>query len=134
MKDEIVVWDEAFSVGYPAIDDEHKKLVAMVNELFQLDEQGNAVQKSIIAKTFQKAGEYAQTHFHHEEEILKKANYSNLATHKKEHESFMHEIWEEFNLFNKGSESAVGLARFLKKWLLNHIAVVDKHYAPYLVK
>ena len=43
MKDKMVVWDEAFSVGYPAIDDEHKKLVAMVNELFQLDEQGDAV-------------------------------------------------------------------------------------------
>jgi len=38
----------------------------------------------------------------------------------------MTEIWNEFSLFNKGNESPAGLAGFLKKWLLNHIAVTGK--------
>jgi hemerythrin len=46
----------------------------------------------------------------------------------------MTEVWKEFSLFNEGNESPAGLARFLKKWLLNHIAITDKQYAPYLAK
>jgi hemerythrin len=26
------------------------------------------------------------------------------------------------------------MARYLKKWLLNHIAISDKKYMPYLIK
>jgi len=134
MSAELVVWDEAFSVGFPAIDEQHKKLVDMINELFQLSENGSNEAKSAFAKAFSKAGEYAQTHFHDEEECLKKTDYPSLDEHKKEHVSFMTEVWNEFSLFNKGNESPAGLAEFLKKWLLNHIAVTDKQYAPYLAK
>ena len=99
-----------------------------------MDKDGNTIAKAIFAKTFSEAGNYAQTHFHDEEEILEKACYPNLTEHKKEHVTFMTEVWKQFNLFNEGNESPAGLARFLKKWLLTHIAVSDKKYAPYLVE
>jgi hemerythrin-like metal-binding protein len=134
MNEEIVVWDDVYSVGNTVIDDQHKKLVAMINDLFQLNQNEAAVAKAVFAKAFSKAGEYAQTHFNEEEAILEKAGYPNLTEHKKEHISFMAGVWKEFALFNEGNESPVGLASLLKKWLLNHIAVIDKQYAPYLNK
>ena len=134
MDENIAVWDVAYSVGHPTIDDQHKKLVNMINDLFQLDKDGGNATKATFAKTFSKAGEYAQTHFHEEEEILDKAGYPNLSEHKKEHVIFMNGVWSQFSSFNEGNESPVGLARFLKKWLLTHIAVSDKKYAPYLVE
>jgi hemerythrin-like metal-binding protein len=134
MNEDSAVWDDAYSVGNTVIDDQHKKLVVMINDLFQLDQDGTASTKAVFAKAFNKAGEYAQTHFNEEEKILEDANYPNLAEHKKQHVSFMSEVWKEFASFNEGSGSPVGLARFLKKWLLNHIAVIDKQYVPYLEK
>ncbi|MDR2965159.1 MAG: bacteriohemerythrin [Treponema sp.] len=132
MNEDNIVWDDVYSVGSAVIDDQHKKLVVMINELLQSDQDGAAASKAVFAKAFSKAGEYAQTHFHEEEEILEKVGYPNLAEHKKEHISFMAEVWKEFDLFNKGNGSPINLARLLKKWLMNHIAVIDKQYAPYL--
>jgi len=134
MDEDKAVWDDAYSVGFSAIDDQHKKLVIMINDLFQMDKDGSNATKASFAKAFSNAGDYAQTHFHDEEEILEKAGYPDLSDHKKEHVIFINEVWKQFSLFNDGNESTVGLARFLKKWLLTHIAVRDKKYAPYLVK
>jgi hemerythrin-like metal-binding protein len=132
MNEENVVWDDAYSVGYAVIDDQHKKLVAMINDLIQMDQDGTNAAKAVFAKAFSKVGEYTQTHFSEEEKILEKVDYPNLTEHKKQHVDFMAEVWKEFQLFNEGSGSPVSLATLLKKWLLNHIAIIDKQYTPYL--
>jgi hemerythrin-like metal-binding protein len=106
----------------------------MINDLFQLNQNGTAATKAVFAKAFSKAGEYAQTHFYEEEKMLEKAGYPKLPEHKKAHVFFMSEVWKEFGFFNEGTGSPVGLARLLKKWLLTHIAVIDKQYVPYLNK
>jgi hemerythrin len=134
MDEDYVVWDDVYSVENTVIDDQHKILVAMINDLFQMNQDGAAATKASFAKAFSKAGEYAQTHFNEEEKILEKAGYPNLAEHKKQHIFFMSEVWKEFAVFNEGNGAPVGLARLLKKWLLTHIAVVDKQYVPYLKK
>jgi len=134
MNEDIVVWSDVYSLGFPAIDDQHKKLVGIINNLIELDQGGDTSTKAAFAKAFREAGEYAQTHFHDEEEILKKANYPNLSEHKKKHESFMTELWKEFSSFKEGNGSPLGLVRFLKNWLLDHIARIDKQYVPYLPK
>ena len=132
MSEDVIVWDEKYSVGFPLIDDQHKKLVDMINALFELDKSEDASKRAAFAKGFSKAGEYTQTHFHDEEQILEKAGYPELAEHKKLHQAFMNGVWEEFSLFNKGSKSASGLPKLLMDWLLTHIAVADKKYVPYL--
>jgi hemerythrin-like metal-binding protein len=134
MDKNFVEWDDSYSVGFPAIDDQHKVLIAMINDLYQLGQNDNVDAKVAFAKTLKKAGDYAMTHFHDEEKILEKAAYPGLPEQKKEHASFMKEVWNEFNLFNEGKKSPVGLADFLKKWLLNHIAVMDKKYTSHLSK
>ena len=134
MNENIVVWSNVYSVGFPAIDDQHKILINIINDLIKLDQGGSTFSKAAFAMAFSKAGEYAQTHFHDEEEILKKVNYPNLSEHKKKHESFMTELWKEFSSFKEGNESPESLIRFLKNWLLDHIARIDKQYVPYLPK
>ena len=132
MDEDSVVWDEAYSVGLPHIDEQHKKLVSMINDLFEVCKRENSSIKVAFARAFGNAVEYAQTHFQAEEEYLKQAGYPALPEHKKEHESFMTEIWKQFSKFKEDSAAAIGLPRFLKKWLLNHIAVKDKQYAAFL--
>jgi hemerythrin len=36
--------------------------------------------------------------------------------------------------FEAGNTEPVEMARYLKKWLLNHIAISDKKYMPYVIK
>jgi hemerythrin len=134
MTDDTVVWDDSYSLGIPAIDDQHKILVVMINDIFQSCNDESVSEKVVFSRACRKAAEYAATHFHDEEALLTKAGYPNFPEHKKEHESFMAEVWAEFNKFEKSGGTPVGLARFLKKWLLNHIVVKDKQYVPYVAK
>jgi hemerythrin-like metal-binding protein len=84
--------------------------------------------------SFSKASEYAITHFRDEEDYMKKASYPDLDAHKKEHENFLTEVKSSFTKFKESDSPPIDLVVFLKKWLLNHIAIKDKLYSPYLEK
>ena len=134
MSDDSVVWDNSFSVGFDPIDDQHKVLVGMTNEMFQACEQGVIAADMAFLQIIQKALDYAETHFADEEEYLSEANYPYLDEQKEQHEAFVAEVQKSIEEFEAGNIEPIYLARFLKKWLLNHIAVFDKKYAPYITK
>jgi hemerythrin len=85
-------------------------------------------------QTMKKALNYAETHFADEEGYLTEVNYPYLDEQKDQHEDFIAEVQKSIEEFEAGNIEPISLARFLKKWLLNHIAVYDKKYAPYLAK
>ena len=134
MNEDSVVWDNSFSVGFDPIDEQHKVLVRMTNEMFQACEQGVIAADMAFLQIIQKALEYAETHFTYEEDYLSEVNYPHLDEQKEQHEDFVAEVQKSIEEFEAGNIEPIFLARFLKKWLLNHIAVYDKKYAPYLGK
>jgi hemerythrin len=134
MNEDSVTWDDFYSVGFEPIDDQHKELVKMTGELFQACEQGVLAADMVFLETIKKALNYAETHFSDEEGFLLEVNYPYLNEQKKQHESFLAEVEKSIEEFEAGNIEPVDMARFLKKWLLNHIAVSDKRYAPYLAK
>jgi hemerythrin len=131
MNDDIVVWNDVYSVGVTQFDEQHKTLVTMINDLFQICKNETTESKVPLVKAFSKAAEYAQSHFHVEEEHLKQINYPGLQEQIKEHQAFMTEIWSQFNKFQNNELNFIDLPRFLKNWLLNHIAVIDKKYSNF---
>jgi hemerythrin len=134
MEEDFVAWDEAYSVGFEPLDNQHKKLVTMVNALFAGCKMGNVAADLVYKWTINDALEYAGTHFSDEEKYMSQVDYPKLDEHKKQHEEFVVEINKSVELLEKGKKEPVELVKFLKNWLLNHIAVSDKQYAPYLAK
>ena len=134
MDEEFVAWDDAYSVGFELIDNQHKKLVTMVNALFAGCMIGGVAANIAYLRTINDALEYAGTHFSDEEKYMSQVDYPKLDEHKKQHEEFVTEINKSVRLYEKGKKEPIELVKFLKNWLLNHIAVSDKQYAPYLAK
>ena len=132
MDEDSVVWDDAYSVGFAPIDDQHKVLVAMTNQLFEDSKKRVATADVAFLQTVQKAVEYAQTHFTAEENYMSQVSYPNLAAHKEQHRQFELQIAGSLKEFEKGGTAPIELVRFLKNWLLGHIAQSDKQYAPFL--
>lgn len=124
-------WDEKYSVGVKAIDDQHRKLVALVNELYEAMSAGKG--KQVVGKVLNDLIAYTDTHFKAEEAMMEKAGYPapNFLAHKKEHEALVSKVSD---LCTRFAVSEIGLTTevgsFLKDWLSNHILVVDKKYAP----
>jgi hemerythrin len=134
MNEDSVTWDDEFLVHFDRIDEQHKTLVTVANDLFIGSKQGKTAADVAFMKTVRNAIEYAQTHFYTEEKYMALANYPDLPAHKKEHEAFVSEILHQVQIFETGEAEPVILARYLKNWLLNHIAISDKKYSPYLAK
>ncbi|MDR1931336.1 MAG: bacteriohemerythrin [Spirochaetales bacterium] len=130
MQNNKVAWSDAFSVGSKLIDDQHKGLVQMTNDLFTGCERRDETVS--FMKAIQSAVSYAKVHFATEERFMQKTNYPDYALHKKEHEDFVQMVLKQVKNFEDGNCAPIDFALFLKNWLLNHIAVSDKKYSPYL--
>jgi hemerythrin len=84
--------------------------------------------------TIHEAVDYVRYHFTTEERLLRRIGYPDFAAHKKQHEDFVKKIIEEVRLFNDGKRFVPNnFVRFLRDWVLAHIAVSDKLYAKYLL-
>ena len=134
MDEEFIVWDETFSVGFELMDNQHKELVEMVNALFAACKLGAVAADLAYLRTINRAMEYAKTHFSDEEKYMSQVGYPKLDEHKKQHEEFVAKIMKSLKLFEEGNTEPIEMANFLKYWLLNHIAVSDKQYAPYFAE
>jgi hemerythrin len=132
MDDTLIIWESKFLVDCEVIDNQHKGLVDMTNDLLQGCKAGNGKADVAFIKTVRKAAEYAQIHFSTEEKYMLQVEYPDFAAHKKEHEALVAEVVNQIKAFEENRNDPRVFAGFLKDWLMNHIAVSDKKYAPYL--
>lgn len=125
-------WSDDMSVGVAAIDDDHKKLVGMVNELHDGMLAGHA--KDALGTVLDRLIKYTQVHFAREEEFFAKTGYAESAAHKKEHSDLVKAVVELQTRFKTASSSTLSMEvmSFLRNWLVNHIQGSDKKYGPHL--
>jgi hemerythrin len=133
-KELIVEWDEKYCVGIPLIDEQHKTLIEHTNTLYQGCLAGSEEERaSYFLKTVHSVVDYTKFHFSAEEKMLENVKYPNLAPHKKYHEEFVQRLLDDVKGFQNGQKFAPNnFVRFLRDWILSHIAVEDTRYARYI--
>ena len=130
---EALPWKETYSVRVKTIDDHHKVLVKLINELnnAMLYEKGRSAISSIIKGLV----DYTIFHFDYEEKMLEKNGYGDLVNHKKIHVQFVNKMKEIQREFDSGEkELSKDVMDFLKVWLVEHIMGTDQKYSDLMVK
>jgi len=127
-----MTWNENMSVGVKVLDEDHKRLVAMINELHDGLKAGHG--KDALGKILDTLISYTKSHFAREEQFFARTGYPNSAVHKKEHDDLTRQVLEVQAKFKGGATTGLSLEvmAFLKNWLTNHIQGSDKKYGPYL--
>jgi hemerythrin-like metal-binding protein len=117
-------------LGVSIIDQQHKQLVSIVNELFKEIKGGKANQALI--DIFSRLVEYTASHFATEEKIFADTNYPETEEHIKHHKKLVESALKLQADFKAGN-SVVGreVMDFLKDWLTNHILKTDKKYVAH---
>lgn len=127
---ELIKWSEDLSVGVRELDDEHKKLISLLNQLYtgMKNKEVNGVLKPILDDLVK----YTVSHFAHEERFFKQYNYPKAIEHIKEHENFKKEVGVFMNEFQTGKLTLSGhMLTFLSDWVTNHIKKQDKEYIKF---
>ena len=127
-----VEWKDEYSVGIESIDRQHKKLIALINNL------QTAVNYSAGAEFEQEAldelVDYTKTHFGYEEELMEKNGYPDFTTHRAEHELMISRVEQVLAEYKRNPDTAMQNAiDFLRDWLINHINGTDKQYSKFLI-
>ena len=131
----LIVWNERFSVGVAEIDRQHKKLMAMINDLREAVDAGRV--KDVISQFLDDLIIYTATHFKTEEKYFIQFGYQDGEAHKEEHAvciKMVTKFAQDFNNEMQGeklaalSEEIVG---FLVIWWKYHILETDLKYAAF---
>jgi len=131
-KSELVQWSPTFSVGVKIIDDQHKGLLNLVNDMFNHVTGDVASERAYFSKVIQEAVQYVKVHFSTEEKIMIHTNFPGYLEHKKAHDAFVLAVVENIKNYESSKRLALSdFTRFLKEWILTHIAIMDKQYFSY---
>lgn len=128
----LITWQDAYSVGVELLDDDHRLLVSLINQLEEStsSEDDENVTGSVLSVLV----EYTKSHFAREELMMKKAGYPALDDHLLEHQKLSQQVQEVLTRYRAGEHDSLNndVLIFLRSWLMGHILGVDKQYSPYL--
>ena len=130
-----VQWDKRLELGIPRIDSQHRKLVAMCNELHEalINRQRRSKDEWLVTvgNVLRQAVGYAKTHFADEEKLMKACGFSGYEVHKQRHKEFVQTLTQVLIGFDEMTITlGFDFADYLRDWVLSHIACEDKQYCP----
>ncbi len=127
----LIAWSSKYSVGVKNLDDQHKELINLLNELHAAMLKGQA--QSVAGALLPNALRLAREHFSTEERLMESTKYTGLAEQRSEHASLLARL-DEFNARHKRGDSTVylELLNFMRDWLTHHMQQVDKKYTTWL--
>ena len=119
------VWDEKYSVGNEEIDDQHKSLFALGNQIPEASSVADI--NPLVIDLFK----YTREHFLAEEAMMKRIGFPYLEEHQELHMALIEKLSEvSSNRFV--STAAIGeFKELVFEWLTNHIMTEDYKYFVY---
>ncbi len=123
----MIEWDDKYSVGVSIIDEEHKKLIDIINKVIVAKQHNNNSED--ILGILNEMTKHAQGLFKTEETYMIKFNYPEYQYHKEEHNDFsIKTFFYKSTIVSSDYQIANEILEYLKQWLVNHIQKTDRKY------
>lgn len=120
-------WKSEMSVGIIMLDQQHQRLIALIDRLGEEDESGDGMSYVLSELDW-----YVREHFRDEEEMMEAAGYANLKAHRAEHRGFEDWMRSVQAAYESGGEAKFYIAdnvnAYLRDWWANHILIIDMAY------
>jgi len=120
----LMQWKTEYSVGVESMDDEHREMIDLINEIYdrlESDPDADQVEECL--------GDIFSTismHFALEERLMRKNNYEEYQAHKADHEDLLDQIRDLMDDFAADTASgAVKLEQGLSAWFAGHFSTFD---------
>jgi hemerythrin len=129
---QFVEWKDSYSVGIDSIDQQHQRLLNLINQLQTAVDYSTGEQ--FEREALDELVDYTKTHFIYEEGLMRDNDYPDFESHKAQHEKMFNKVHEVLAEYEKDHDTAMSnAAEYLRSWLINHINGTDKEYSSYLI-
>lgn len=121
-----IAWSEKMSIGVDPVDRQHRHLLDLFNRLEESLAAGDAPLR--VRGLFHDLAGYTRYHFSSEANQMRLDGLADLHGHLAAHDEFTAKVASlEPLLIREGDEAAaLEASRFLRRWILRHIVVVDR--------
>ncbi len=125
-----LAWNDQYSVRVHELDEQHKKLIAMVQTLHNAMREGRGKQE--LNKIFADLVAYTASHFASEERLMKQHGYPDYQAHHEIHTKMTNKAMSLQKDFQAGKTGiTLDTMKFLEDWVSKHILVTDRKYGSF---
>ena len=130
---EKIEWNPSFSVGVAFLDEQHRVITGVINELAEHAQV--AVGSEVISEVLDRLTHFASIHFKAEEALLAEHDYPDLEAQKSEHLAYRLKIATlcQETVLHKNTVPE-DLIRFLRNWWVDHILDSDMKYRSFFAE
>jgi hemerythrin len=134
-------WKDEYCVGVAELDEDHKVMVGLIDELYEAihrDQHSQTMAAAIdemntLGRVLDDLVDYVENHSAAEEELMRQYSYPAYEEHKTAHETTKAKVRALKGAFEDGEAvSSRELVRFLKQWLTSHILDLDMRLGAFL--
>ena len=124
-----MLWTQAYSVGVPELDQQHKVLFDIINRVAVLDGSADSSERlhEILIALF----DYFESHCKSEESYMQMISYPGFDGQKAQHEEFLNKLDAISTKALDHKLDSVELYYFLRGWLIEHVMESDQQYRRY---
>ncbi len=128
----MIQWSNVYSVGYEEIDEQHKELIAIINEVFDTLQKKDFHYVNVV-DIIDRLERYIKSHFEFEEGLMVQHNYPDIELHASQHNYLRHKVFNTriFEIDSPRDFYSETLSELLD-WLMNHIKQTDKRLADFM--
>jgi hemerythrin-like metal-binding protein len=123
------MWKDAYAVGHELIDEQHRELFRMTDDLMTAIRRKDAEASKACENAVCFLKDYVVRHFADEEELQAALGYEGLAAHKKLHADFVATVLDYEKLLIESKFDAKVMQQFAGKlvgWLIYHVVGEDR--------
>ena len=126
----LVTWTDDLSVDGLVIDDDHRFLVSLINELQAIIRDGSHT--DLVSGVLCELADYAGRHFLREERLMALHHYPDRESHILEHWKFIDKLTHFTAAMERGHLIAADVLRFLMLWIGHHLRNDDASFGHFL--
>ena len=124
-----IQWDSIFSVGIEELDNQYKKIIDMINALYDAAHEKRRQMKDVVVARLKHCfAENIAT----EEKYMLIYNYPDINHHRSEHADFIKNVLEFQETCGEIPVSALATVDFRKEWLIRHVINADRKLGAFL--
>ena len=129
----LIPWEEKFTLGIKEVDEQHQKMLEIINRLFNIFDRGKANDPAEIDVIIKEMDDYAVYHFQTEERYFDLFDYPGAKEHIEIHDQYRDRVKKWRERYNASKDELVffEISNFLQDWWIWHINNTDREYVPY---